>query len=47
MVLKYRIKAAEGTAKFITDNLRVALKIVYYLNSQFFSYFSLKNLRTN
>ena len=31
------LKTAEGTAKFITDNLKVALKkIVYYLNSQFF-----------
>ena len=42
------LKTAEGTAKFITDNLKISLK--ENMLSKFsiiFSYFSLKNLKKN
>ena len=39
------LKTAEGTAKFITDNLKNHLQAICYLKYQLFSYFSLKNFK--
>ena len=39
------LKTAEGTAKFITDNLKKHLTKIYYKISLIFSYFSLKKFK--
>ena len=42
------LKTAEGTAKFITDNLKKSLTKNFFTKiSLIFSYFSLKNLKIN
>ena len=42
------LKTAEGTAKFITDNLKKSLtENIFTKISLIFSYFSLKNLKIN
>ena len=42
------LKTAEGTAKFITNNLKKSLNRKFFTKfSLIFSYFSLKNLKKN
>ena len=41
------LKTAEGTAKFITDNLKKSLQETSSQNYPYFSYYALKSLKIN
>ena len=45
VLLNIAIKTAEGTAKFITDNLKILYQKIFFLNFLNFSYFSLKKFK--